>query len=167
MTVTQKQLDEIVADLVPEEYQPKGVNAFVTGISIKDCRTVERWAKQAVGSEGSNLVRALCINWGLLYKKYSLPSWRDSIHSHYIIIRDDLKGGMLEAAFAVLHEVGHVDWATRRQELAYLTDDKEELHADVYAYEILNKKFGIKAIDLLGQFASKDGFNSERYKGNV
>jgi hypothetical protein len=81
-------------------------------------------------------------------------------NNHVILINEEI---LLEdhMIFVILHEVGHVQF---RMEGSQYYADNEELHADLYAHDVMTDILGFnRSIAALGSFCSKHGFGKEMH----
>lgn len=170
MKVTQEILDALVVKLVPEKYRPGShdIDNLPTVTNISVMEKDELTKRVAVVFPGENqtaggkeiVTSGVHYNWGLLRKGAKLPDWEKWAKSSAIFISDEIAGGNLHLSFIVLHEIGHVDWNVRREELHFWQHKDEELYCDAYAYEVLKNKYDEETAFIIMQlFGSIDGWN--------
>jgi len=177
--MTQAQLDELVCRIVPEQYWPlsltgqpidlMGDQPPVTNITVqKEMNFLKRVVKYySVETLLKSMPRAYTLNWGELRKAAKLP-WENYIKSSSIWINETSLSvmGMEGMEFILLHEIGHADWAVRKQELLpKWSAENAELYADFYAHQRLASLYDLKtADDLLLRFGSLHGSGKETTK---
>lgn len=172
--VTQEQLDEMVRRIVPPEYWPLALRGLsptalppnqtpVTNISVQ---AEEQFLKRIIKYYSveeliKSIPRAYTLNWGVLYREAKMPGWDEYVRSSSIWINETALAvmGTLGMEFVLLHEVGHVDWNYRKEELlTCLKASDSEVYADFYAHEQLVRVYDRGLADtMLKQFASRHG----------
>ena len=153
--VTQRQVDEVVAKYVPEEYKPGGLVAYKMAPELAFYNLCKSWGKQPLDDK---FIGALIFDINEIEKTVGIrPAKEDFVvYINEAITNED------KLTFIVLHEVGHLHWQLKRSELTRWSDDKEELHSDFYAFERIVEVAGMeKAISVLQKVnGSINGFGA-------
>jgi len=180
--LTQSVLDAMVERVVPHTYWPlnllgkkvtdSNVPPMVTNISIQTQDDfLERMIKYySVEQLLVAIPKAYRLNWGYLMKAAKAKEWEKHTKSCGIWLNEVVDGlTTMETEFILLHEVGHVDWDCRKEELSPFWSHAElELYADLYAHDQLAKIYDAPlAKQLLESHGSLHGYGSEESKFNA
>ncbi len=176
--LTQEQLDEMVKRVVPRTYWPpsllgKRPKDFdepppVTNISIQaQDEFLERITKfYTVEQLLESVPRAYKLNWGYMMKLAQSSDWEKYTKSCSVWFNETITQlGVLAMEFILLHEIGHIDWDCRGEELTPLWRLSEmELYADLYAHDRLVELYDAPmAKMMLKSYGSLHGYgNKER-----
>ncbi len=147
-------LSTIVDQYVPKQYLPRA--GIVRGISIlpnHHLLSVAELLTKTLIKEG-HIISGLCID---LEELTGNPQ-KDGKFQIYLA---ESISAEEELIFALLHEIGHVDWDSNPVRRKDFKEEEQELYADFYAFETIGDIHGLeKALNMLMQYQSVNGFSA-------
>ena len=166
--LTKEKLQELVQEIVPAPYTPVAGNPgggwpILTDIVFAPSdEKIDYYVKKyAPGTKNLEGVKAICLNWGYLYRDAGMDG-RDAAKSFRVLIRPSIKVTVLGLSFIILHEVGHVHWYTDKKARKEWKLGNSELFADMYAHDRLKELYGLMtAATTLSRYGSAEGFAAE------
>lgn len=160
VTLTQQKLRWLVARYVPAAYQPHptGPVRFIESASETDLVRLANALIRSTFQPGD--LGGLCIDINeLLGQSPACPRFHIYLNGRFRSRR--------EAIFALLHEVGHVDWHVAPERRKGFQEDEGELYADWFAFDQLANTMGITAaLDIASTFPSRHGLGRELAKAS-
>lgn len=146
-------LPKYIEKYLPVEYHP-GDDKVVRAIEMLDSPNLALLATKLLRSPMDEfLLGGLCVDVQELTGRGELR--------FYIYLKEFFETEE-ELAFALLHEVGHVDWYVNEKRRVKFKEEENELYADLFAFERIQDISGMEqAVNALCDYASKNGFGKE------
>lgn len=154
--VSDSELSALVAELVPDHYQPGAPEQVVRGIRLLSQSDIHTLACCLLKTEfQQSSVFGLCLDLQEIKGNQSEQPRFQIYLANEFPDRDTM-------TFILLHEIGHVDWHMNADRRSRFDPKEFELYADLYAFEVLSSVRGLDyAIDSLTANASNQGFAQE------
>lgn len=152
--IVQELVDKTVKRLYPEEYHPRpdGPVRAVICASQEEIYEMAKAYSHEPDDTGFFSIRGLTLRVGFVFQEM-LPGpetdkkWGGA---HIVLVNEEIETAE-ELAFALLHELGHVDWYTKKSlDRGIFTEEEQEVYADFFAFDSMSNLLGMdKAVTIL------------------